>query len=126
MAWQLPPSYAGGRRACGPRDTATAIPLGAWVNEQRIVLVVNPRMRQRLLDDLDGFPAIPMQEFQVHLVVGNDLVFLLPAADLRQSFRAICADAEIDVADIQSIKPFLARHIDGLADAPERMVSCRW
>ncbi len=43
---------------------------------------------------------LPLQEFQVHLVVSQNLVFFLPAANVRQHLRAVHPYAVVLVARV--------------------------
>jgi hypothetical protein len=81
---------------------------------------VNPRVRQRLLDDPD---RLALQELQVHLIVGDDLVLLLPAADFRDGIGAIHPGAEVVIAAMERREPFLAAAVLGLLDAHERVLA---
>src|SRR3990167_11312322 len=64
------------------------------------VFPVQPGMRQVFLYDVDVFS---LKKFEIHLVITDDIIFLLPAPDFRDRKRAIHPRTEIDVPVIKSL-----------------------
>src|SRR3990167_11391560 len=69
------------------------------------VFPMQPGMRQVFLYDMDVFP---LKKLEIHLIITDDIIFLLPAPDLRDRKRAIHPRAEIDVPVIKSLQPRFA------------------
>src|SRR3990167_6317477 len=69
------------------------------------VFPVQSGMRQVFLYDMDVFS---LKKLEIHLIIPNHVILLLPAPDFRDRKRAIHPRTEIDVPVIKSLQPRFA------------------